>query len=382
MSKLPDVGTTIFTVVSQRAQELGAINLAQGFPDYEVDPELVELIAQQLRAGRNQYAPMAGVPELRREIAAKLERSYGIDVDSDREVTITVGATEALFSAIAACVGAGDEVIVFDPAYDSYDPAVRIVGGRCVHIPLRPPSFRIPWADVAAAITPRTRMIVVNNPHNPACTVFARADLEALAKLVREHDLLVLADEVYEHVVLDGRAHHSVLSDPALRARSFAVFSFGKTFHATGWRLGYCVAPPGLTAEFRKVHQFNTFAVFTPVQYAIAEYLRLRPQRPAELPAFFARKRDHFCSQLAGSPFRWQPAPGTYFQLLDYSEIADEDDVSFADTLIRKAGVAAIPLSPFYSRAGGAPPGLRLLRFCIAKRDETLAAGARRLRSF
>jgi methionine aminotransferase len=382
MSKLPDVGTTIFTVVSQRAQELGAINLAQGFPDYDVDPELVELISQQLRAGRNQYAPMAGVPELRGEIATKLQRSYGIEVDADREITITVGGTEALFSAIAACVGAGDEVIVFDPAYDSYDPAVRVVGGKCVHIALLPPGFRIPWAEVAGAITPRTRMIIVNNPHNPACTVFGRSDVEALAKLVRQHDLLVLADEVYEHVVLDGRAHHSVLSDPALRARSFAVFSFGKTFHATGWRLGYCVAPPPLTTEFRKVHQFNTFAVFTPVQYAIAEYLRLRPQRPAELPAFFGRKRDHFCSQLEGSRFSWQPAEGTYFQLLDYSEIADEDDVTFADTIIREAGVAAIPLSPFYSRTQAQPPRLRLLRFCIAKRDETLAAGAQRLRSF
>jgi len=382
VGKLPDVGTTIFTVVSQRAQELGAINLAQGFPDYDVDPELIELISQQLRAGRNQYAPMAGVPELRREIAAKLQRSYSIEVDADREITITVGGTEALFSAIAACIGPGDEVIVFDPAYDSYDPAVRVVGGKCVHLALQPPAFRIPWAEVAPAITSRTRMIIVNNPHNPACTVFDRSDVEALAKLVQRHDLLVLADEVYEHVVLDGRAHHSVLSDPVLRARSFAVFSFGKTFHATGWRLGYCVAPPPLAAEFRKVHQFNTFAVFTPGQYAIAEYLRLRPQRPAELPAFFARKRDRFCSHLEGSRFSWEPAAGTYFQLLDYSRIADEDDVTFADTLIRNAGVAAIPLSPFYSRAHGEPPRLRLLRFCIAKRDETLEAGAQRLRSF
>lgn len=378
VSKLPDVGTTIFTVVTQLAQELGAINLAQGFPDYDVDPELIELIAKHLRAGRNQYAPMPGVPELRAAIAAKIARTQGVQVDPDQEITVTVGGTEALFSAIAACVGTGDEVIAFDPAYDSYEPAVRLVGGRCVRIPLTVPGFTIPWERVADAITERTRLIIINNPHNPACTVLERPDLDALATLAAKAGFLVLADEVYEHIVLDGRRHQSVLSHPGLRERSFAAFSFGKTFHATGWRLGYCVAAPAHTTEFRKVHQFNTFAVFTPVQHAIAEYLRLRPDAPEELPAFFARKRDHFCSLLEGSRFRWQPAQGTYFQLLDYSEVSEEDDMTFADTLVRRAGVAAIPLTPFCR----VPPRTRLLRFCIAKRDETLEKGAERLRSY
>lgn len=377
-SKLPDVGTTIFTVVSQLAQELGAINLAQGFPDYDVDPALIDLLAKHARSGRNQYAPMTGVPELRVEIARKIERTQGVSVDPDREITVTVGGTEALFSAIAACVAPGDEVIAFDPAYDSYEPAVRLVGGTCVRIPLTLPDFTLPLGALAAALNSRTRLVIINNPHNPACTVLTRADLDALARILAPSAAMVLADEVYEHLVLDGRRHESVLSHAGLRERSFAVFSFGKTFHATGWRLGYLVAPPVLSAEFRKVHQFNTFAVFTPVQYAIAEYLRTRPERYLGLPEFFARKRDHFCRLLEGSAFRVTPAQGTYFQLLDYSALSDEDDARFADRLIRRAGVAAIPLSPFYR----APPRLRVLRFCFAKREATLEQGAARLRSF
>ena len=377
-SKLPDVGTTIFTVVSQLAQELGAINLAQGFPDYDVDPLLIELLAKHARGGRNQYAPMAGVPELRGEIARKVERTHAVRVDAEREITVTVGGTEALFSAIVACVSAGDEVIAFDPAYDSYEPAVRLVGGKCIRIPLSLPDFSLPVDALAAALTPRTRLVIINNPHNPACTILSRADIEALARVMAASPALVLADEVYEHLALDGRRHESVLTHAGLRERSFAVFSFGKTFHATGWRLGYCVAPPALTAEFRKVHQFNTFAVFTPVQHAIAEYLRDHPDRYLELHEFFTRKRDLFCRLLEGSAWRFTPAQGTYFQLLDYSALSDEDDVNFADRLIRRAGVAAIPLSPFYR----APPKLRLLRFCFAKRDETLEEGARRLRDF
>ncbi len=377
-SKLPDVGTTIFTVVSQLAQELGAVNLAQGFPDYDVDPLLIELLAKHARGGRNQYAPMTGVPELRGEIARKIERTHAVRVDAEREITVTVGGTEALFSAIAACVSAGDEVIAFDPAYDSYEPAVRLVGGNCIRIPLALPGFRLPVDALAAALTPRTRLVIINNPHNPACTISSRADIEALARVMAASPALVLADEVYEHLALDGRRHESVLTHAGLRERSFAVFSFGKTFHATGWRLGYCVAPPALTAEFRKVHQFNTFAVFTPVQHAIAEYLRDHPDRYLELHEFFTRKRDLFCRLLEGSAWRFTPAQGTYFQLLDYSALSDEDDVNFADRLIRRAGVAAIPLSPFYR----APPKLRLLRFCFAKRDATLAEGARRLCDF
>ena len=377
-SKLPDVGTTIFTVVSQLAQELGAVNLAQGFPDYDVDPLLIELLAKHARGGRNQYAPMTGVPELRGEIARKIERTHAVRVDAEREITVTVGGTEALFSAIAACVSAGDEVIAFDPAYDSYEPAVRLVGGNCIRIPLALPGFRLPVDALAAALTPRTRLVIINNPHNPACTISSRADIEALARVMAASPALVLADEVYEHLVLDGRRHESVLTHAGLRERSFAVFSFGKTFHATGWRLGYCVAPPALTAEFRKVHQFNTFAVFTPVQYAIAEYLREHPERYLQLDEFFTRKRDLFCRLLEGSAWRITPAQGTYFQLLDYSALSDEDDMTFADRLIRQGGVAAIPLSPFYR----APPKLRLLRFCFAKRDATLAEGARRLCDF
>ncbi len=378
LSKLPDVGTTIFTVVSQLAQELGAINLAQGFPDYDVDPVLIDLLAEHARRGRNQYAPMTGVPDLRAEIAGKIARTQGVQVDPEREVTVTVGGTEALFSAIAACVGAGDEVIAFDPAYDSYEPAVRLVGGRCLRIPLTLPDFTLPLDALAAALTPRTRLVIVNNPHNPACTVLSAAELQGLARVLSGSDAMVLADEVYEHLVLDGRQHESVLAHPRLRERSFAVFSFGKTFHATGWRMGYCVAPPALTTEFRKVHQFNTFAVFTPVQHAIAAYLQGHPESYQGLGAFFTRKRDTFCRLLAGSAWRFTPAPGTYFQLLDYSALSDEDDATFADRLIRTAGVAAIPLSPFYRSA----PRLRLLRFCFAKRDETLEQGAARLRGF
>jgi methionine aminotransferase len=377
-SKLPDVGTTIFTVVTQRAQELGAINLAQGFPDYDIAPELGALLDQHVRAGRNQYAPMMGVPELRQEIARKIARSYAVSVDPEREITITVGGTEALFSAICACVATGEEAIVFDPAYDSYDPAIRVTGGRCIHLPLELPVFAMPWQRLREALSPRTRLVIINNPHNPASRVLSRGDLDTLAELLRGTDALVLSDEVYEHLVLDGRRHASVLAHSELRERSFAVFSFGKTFHATGWRLGYCVAPPELTTEFRKVHQFNVFTVFTPEQYAIADYLREYPERLDELPAFFARKRDLFCGALEGTGFRWKPAEGTYFQLLDYSALSDADDVTFADILIREAGVAAIPLAPFYRR----PPRLRVLRFCFAKRDQTLAQGAERLRNW
>jgi methionine aminotransferase len=377
-SKLPDVGTTIFTVVTQRAQELGAINLAQGFPDYDISPDLATLLDKHVRAGRNQYAPMMGAAELREAIARTIARSYGIKVDPEREVTITVGGTEALFSAISATIATDDEAIVFDPAYDSYDPAVRLTGGRCVHLQLELPRFDMPWEHLRESLTPRTRLVLVNNPHNPACRALDRADLDTLAELLRPTDALLLADEVYEHIVLDGRRHHSVLAHAELRERSFAVFSFGKTFHATGWRLGYCVAPPDLTAEFRKVHQFNTFSVFAPEQYAIAEYLERYPERLEELPGFFQRKRDLFCGLLEGSAFSWMPAQGTYFQLLDFSALSQADDQAFADTLIREAGVAAIPLAPFYR----APPRLTVLRFCFAKRDETLREGAERLRAW
>ena len=377
-SKLPDIGTTIFTVMSRRARELGAINLGQGFPDYAIDPRLAQLVAQAMSEGYNQYALMEGVPGLREQIAVKINATHGINFDPATEITITLGATEALFCAIQAIVGPGDEAIVFDPAYDSYDPAIRLVGGRCIHIPLQPPAFRYDWDRVAAAITDRTRLIIINTPHNPACSVANADDLDRLAALVRERDITVISDEVYEHVTYDGIAHASVLAHPELRERSFAVYSFGKALHATGWRVGYCVAPPLLTRELRKVHQFNTFSIAHPLQQAIAQYLVETPQSWQQLAQFFQAKRDRLRSALAGSDWLAPAAQGTYFQLIDYSALSDAGDVEFADRVLTEAGVATIPLSPFYQD----PPRLTLLRVCLAKQDATLDAALARLRNF
>ncbi|HTY50979.1 MAG TPA: methionine aminotransferase [Steroidobacteraceae bacterium] len=380
-SKLPDVGTTIFTVMSRRARELGALNLGQGFPDYDIDPLLAAHLARAVGAGYDQYAPMEGVSALRELIAARATAAYGTAVDPEGEVTITLGATEALYSAIQAVVGAGDEVIVFDPVYDSYEPAVRLAGGRCVHLPLLPPGFRHDWERVRAAITPRTRLLIINSPHNPACTVATAEDLGRLEQLAQAHGLIVLSDEVYEHVVF-GQRHASILARPGLRARGIAVFSFGKALHATGWRVGYAVAPPPLTRELRRVHQFNTFSIPHPLQQAITGYLAERPQAMDDLAAFFQGKRDRLLAALAGSAWRAPPAQGTYFQLLDYGGLAPQyarlPDVEFADRLLTQAGVAAIPLSPFYLE----PPPLTCVRLCVAKRDATLEEAARRLRRF
>ncbi|MBV9343739.1 MAG: aminotransferase class I/II-fold pyridoxal phosphate-dependent enzyme [Gammaproteobacteria bacterium] len=377
-SKLPDVGTTIFTVVSRRAHETGALNLGQGFPDYDIDPRLTELVAAAMRAGYNQYAPMEGLPVLRERIAAKVQRTYGVPVDPERQVTITLGATEALYSAIQAVVGPGDEVLAFDPAYDSYEPAVRLAGGRCVRVPLTLPQFGYDWRRVRERTSARTRLIIFNSPHNPACSIAGAADLAALAELVERSGALVLSDEVYEHMVFDGATHHSVLTHPLLATRSFAVFSFGKTLHATGLRLGYCVAAPGLTTELRKVHQFNTFSIATAPQHAVATYLAERPQCGTDLAAFFQAKRDRLRTALANSGFRLPPAQGTYFQLLDYGAFGASHDLLFAERLLREAQVAAIPLSPFYQE----PPRTTLLRLCIAKQDATLDEAARRLNAF
>jgi methionine aminotransferase len=380
-SKLPDVGTTIFTVMSRRAAELGAINLGQGFPDYPLDARLGELVADAMREGHVQYAPMPGVPLLLESIAKRLEARYGLGVDPAQSITITLGATEALFSAIQALVGAGDEVIVFDPAYDSYDPAVRLAGARCVHLALQPPSFGYDWDQVRAALTERTRLIIINTPHNPACTVMSRADLDALAQLLEGRDILVLSDEVYEHVVFDGQAHHSVLSHPGLRDRSVAVYSFGKALHATGLRVGYAVAPPELTQELRKVHQFNTFTIATPLQHGIARFVAERPDTFTSLPAFFQTRRDLLTTLLAGSSLRVLPSAGSFFLLVDYSacaSLAQLDDVGAANLLLTDAGVATIPLSAFYQQA----PAQGLLRLCFAKREETLREGAARLLDF
>jgi methionine transaminase len=378
ISKLPDVGTTIFTVMSRRSVEEGALNIGQGFPDYPIDPRLAAALVDVIGEGRNQYAPMEGVVELREQISAKLYTSYGRRFDPHAEITVTCGGTEALYDAIQAVAGAGDEAIIFDPAYDAYEPAVRLAGGRCVRIALAPPAFRFDWDQVRRALSDRTRLIIINSPQNPSCTVADRDDLDALAALIRDRPITLLADEVYEHVLYDGRHHASVLAHPELRERSFAVFSFGKTLHATGWRVGYCVAPPQLTRELRKVHQFNTFSIVAPLQYAIARYLAAYPDAWAGLSAFFQAKRDLLAGLLRGSGFEPIPAAGTYFQLVDYSALSNDNDLDFADRLIREAKIATIPLSPFYA----APPPMTLLRLCIAKQNETLVTAAGRLCAF
>jgi methionine aminotransferase len=376
MSKLPDVGTTIFTVMSRRAMEQGAVNVGQGFPDYPIDPDLAACVTDAVRAGFNQYAPMEGNVALRAAIAAKIASGGGRQVDPETELTISCGGTESIYSAIQAVVAAGDEAIVFDPAYDAYDPAIRLAGGRCIHIPLEAPHFRYDWDRVQRAITDRTRMIIINNPHNPATSVATAEDLDTLAALTRGRPITVLADEVYEHVLYDGRVHQSVMNHAELETRSFAVYSFGKTLHITGWRVGYCVAPPELTRELRKVHQFNAFSIAAPLQEAIRLFLERHPDAWRSVGKFFSAKRDLLRGQLAGSGLVMPPAQGSYFQLADYSAIADCDDVEFTERLINEAGVAVIPLSPFYREP---PARMRIVRLCVAKRDETLAEAGRRI---
>jgi methionine aminotransferase len=371
-SKLPDVGTTIFTVMSQLANESGAINLSQGFPDFSAPGGLLERVNHHLQAGNNQYAPMPGIPELRAQIAAKTERLYARATDPDTEVTVTSGATEALFSAIEAFVHDGDEVIVFDPAYDSYDPAVRLAGGRAIHVPMLAPDFRPDWNRVADAISPDTRMIVLNTPHNPTGAVLDAGDMRALAELVADTEIILLGDEVYEHIIFDGRRHESLLRSPSLSSRSIVVSSFGKTYHATGWKIGYCVAPPDLMAEFRKVHQFVQFCVATPMQFALADFMASDPGHYEALPKFYEEKRDRFCELLEPSRFAFTPSAGTYFQLVDYSTITAEDDLAYARRLTTEAGVACIPVSVFYA----SPPQQNVLRFCFAKDSQTLERAA------
>lgn len=375
-SKLPRVGTTIFTVMSQLAAQHGAVNLGQGFPDFDGPPALRDALTRAMAEGRNQYSPMPGIAPLRDAIARKIARCYGVGVDPVGEVTVTSGATEAIFAAIAAVVSRGDEVIVLDPCYDCYEPAIELAGGRPVHVPLAAPDFSIDWQRVADAVTSRTRLIMINSPHNPTGAVIGRADLDALAALAEKHDLLVLSDEVYEHIIFDGVAHASALTHPALAARTFVVSSFGKTYHCTGWKVGYCVAPTALTVEFRKVHQFLTFCTFTPAQFAFAEVLDKLPQHDQELPSFYAEKRDRFRALLEPSRFVLPPVAGAYFQLADYSAISNLGDTAFCEWLTREVGVAAIPLSAFYAES---PPQQRLIRFCFAKNDATLEVAATKL---
>ena len=375
-SKLPNVGTTIFTVMSRLAAECGAINLSQGFPDFDPPARLVDLVVEQMREGRNQYAPMAGWPALCDAIAGKVRALYGCTLSAEDEVTVTSGGTEALFCAVHAVVRAGDEVILLEPAYDSYEPAVALAGGQAVRVPLRYPDFAVDWDRVGAAFSARTRLIIINSPHNPSGAVLTESDLDALTDLLRRSDALVLSDEVYEHMLFDGRTHASMLTRAELAARSFVVSSFGKTCHATGWKIGYCVAPPSLTAEFRKVHQFVQFAVATPMQAGLAGFLAECPRHSLELPAFYQAKRDHFCRLLSDTPLAFTPSAGTYFQLADYSAVSDQPDVEFARWLTREIGVAAIPVSVF---SANAPPA-RLVRFCFAKHETTLDAAGERLR--
>ena len=375
-TKLPKVGTTIFTVMSHLAAEHQAVNLGQGFPDFAVPARLVEALDRAMREGHNQYPPMTGAAPLRQAIAGKALRCYGAQVDADTEVTVTSGATEAIFNAIHSVVRAGEEVIVLDPAYDCYEPAIELAGARAVHVALDPQTFAVDWGKVQAAITPRTRLLMINSPHNPSGAMFSADDMRALADLLRGTDIFLISDEVYEHIVFDGRRHESVLRWPELRERAFVVSSFGKTYHCTGWKIGYAIAPPALSAEFRKVHQYNTFASFAPAQHAFAEMIREQPEHDEQLGAFYQAKRDRFREQLLATRLKPLPVPGGYFQLVDYSAVSDLPDHEFVKWLTIEHGVAAIPLSPFYERP---PQGQRLARLCFAKNEATLDAAIERL---
>ncbi len=374
-SRLPDIGISIFTVMAKMALDCGAINLSQGFPDFPVDEKIISLINKYMIQGNNQYAPMQGVPALRQSIATMLLKSYNIKADPEKEITVTSGATEGIFSAISAFITPGDEVIVFDPAYDSYEPSVRLNGGLPVQINLHFPDFSIDWDEVKKRITRRTKMIIVNNPHNPSGSVLGEADLLELERLALSNDLLVIGDEVYDRLIYDGAPHRSVLSLPGLASRSLAVFSFGKMFHATGWKMGYVVASPLLTQEVRKTHQFIVFSVNTPIQWALAEHLGI-PDHYLKLSAFYQQKRDFFLREMQGSSFEPLSCHGSYFQLMSYKNVADKPDVEMAETLTRDFKVACIPVSVFYKDK----TDNRILRFCFAKKEETLASACEVLR--
>mgnify|MGYP001283899643 CR=1 FL=1 len=373
-SKLPWVGTTIFTVMSKLAADCGAINLSQGFPDFQAEPALFDAMDRAMRSGRNQYPPMAGAPELRSAIAAKVQALYGTTYDVDQEVTVTAGATQAIFTAIAAFVRPGDEVIVFEPVYDSYVPAIETVGGKAVYARLQFPDYAPDWDAVRRLITPKTRMLIINSPHNPTGSLLTRDDLDQLAALLDGSNIVVLSDEVYEHIVFDGAGHASVAAHPALRERAIVLSSFGKTYHITGWKIGYVVAPATLMSEFRKVHQFNVFTVHTPSQLAIAEYMQ-DARRHENLAAFYQGKRDFFRQLLVATPFDLLPCRGTYFQLASYRRISTQGDREFAQWLTRSVGVAVIPVSVFYHDGRDE----QVVRFCFAKQENTLTAASERL---
>ncbi len=375
-SRLPNVGTTIFTVMSALASEKGAVNLGQGFPDFDCDPALIDAVTAAMKGGLNQYPPMAGVPALREAIAAKIGKIYGHSYDAASEITVTAGATQAILTAILCSVHPGDEVVIIEPVYDSYVPAIELAGGKpiAVQMEVGPQGYSVPWTKVAAAVTARTRLIMINSPHNPTGSVLREADIRALSDIVRGTEILIISDEVYEHMVYDGARHESVCRYPELADRSFVISSFGKTYHVTGWKVGYVAAPAALSYEFRKVHQFNVFTVNTPVQYGLANYLA-DPTPYLELPVFYQRKRDLFREGLKNSRFKLLPSDGTYFQCVDYSVISSLSEADFAKWLTAEIGVAAIPVSAFYNQ----PKESGIVRFCFAKKEKTLQAALEKL---
>ncbi|MFH1321051.1 MAG: methionine aminotransferase [Bacteroidota bacterium] len=373
-SKQPKAGTTIFAVMSKLANELGAINLSQGFPDFGCSKELIALVNKYMKKGYNQYATLQGALPLREQIAGKIEYLYSAKYNPETEINITAGATQAIYTVITAMIKEGDEVIVFEPAYDCYVPSIELNNGVPVYVQLKPPDYHIDWTEVRKLINPRTKMIMINTPHNPAGSILNAADMMKLEKLTRDTNIVILSDEVYEHIIFDGYEHQSIIRFPKLAERSFIVFSFGKTFHATGWKIGYCIAPENLMKEFRKAHQFIVFTCNTPMQYALADYLKEKSNYLC-LPDFYQKKRDYFNELVRNSKFKLKPSLGSYFQLLDYSDITDEKDTDYAIRLTKEAGVASIPVSAFYHK----PVDDKTLRFCFAKEEETLERAAEKL---
>ncbi|OOG73763.1 methionine aminotransferase [Algoriphagus sp. A40] len=374
-SKLPHIGTTIFTVMSRMATEEGAINLSQGFPGFGADPVLLEMASKYIKEGYNQYPPMAGIVGLRQKLAEKTQLTQGYFPDYETEVTIVSGATEAIYAAVSAVIRLGDEVIVLEPAYDSYEPAITLNGGVPIYVALNSGDFSVDWEKVKAAITLKTRMIMVNSPHNPSGYVWSKDDVDRLAELIRDRDIFVVSDEVYEHITFDGKKHHSIGAHSELREKTFVCGSFGKTFHVTGWKIGYCLAPPNLTLEFRKIHQYLTFTTVTPIQYALAEYLEV-PERYLSIPNFYQKKRDLFAKGLAETALKFIPSNGSFFQLASYGHLSQIGDRELAERMTRKLKVACIPISVFYSDRRDD----KIIRFCFAKNDSELLEGLERIK--
>jgi len=376
-TKLPNVTTTIFTVMSKMASDYGALNLSQGFPNFESDPELIALLLRAMEDGYNQYAPMAGDLELRERIAKKMHTCYGRNYNPETEITMTAGATQAIFTAIAAMIHKGDEVIIFTPAYDCYEPAIELFGGITVPVQLNSPDYSVDWEEVSSKISEKTKMIIINSPHNPSGMIFSKEDMLQLQSLAEENDLFVLSDEVYEHIIFDGQQHQSAARFPQLSKRTFITASFGKTFHNTGWKMGYCIAPELLMKEFQKVHMYNVFCVNHPIQKALATYLK-EPEHYLHLSSFYQQKRDFFLKHLEGSSFKYRPSRGTYFQLLDFSDISDESDVDFAERLTKEFKIATIPTSVFNKNK----IDFKQIRICFAKTDATIEEAAKILKQF